>query len=81
MDHYKKLRMENHKVDLQGVIQTIQVYQLQFKLAINTNLQMEVDFYLVVLEKIQHHIKKWEQMDKPQDLLAHKHILQDQIKN
>lgn len=57
------------------------MYQLQYKSVINTNLQMEVDFYLEDLERILHHIKKWAQMDKLQDLLAHKHIQQDQIKS
>jgi len=42
---------------------------------------MEVDFCLEALERIRHHIKKWVQTDKLQDLLVHKHILQVQIKN
>jgi uncharacterized protein YecE (DUF72 family) len=42
---------------------------------------MEVDFSQEDLGKILHHIKKWALMDKHQDLFAHKHIQQDQIKS
>ena len=42
---------------------------------------MEVDFCQVALERILHHIKKWDQMDRLLDQLARKLTLLAQIKN